>query len=408
MAGAVLLGPTGAQADVGDGPGGLIINPTSGSTTAPSMGGYTIEHPCPADFRLAANIQVALEEEPPVPTGAQLSANLFGLTDDPPPPGQLDAFGIGGLAQLFRDTGLTSGDHMVALLCYNDEFVPFAAATTWIHVDLQGGTWNVIEGGGEDPEPVTTTTSLEAQPSTAQAGQPVTLTATVTGTGAAGSVEFLNGTASLGTDDVASGKATLTVASLPVGAHSLTAKFTPADPEDFTPSTSSEVTVTITESNGGGSGNQQLNVTVPPSEGDGELTLEVGGAPVDLEPVSGQELAFEGQLSEITVNDDRDQLAGWDLTGFTTDFSGDDGSFGGENLGWEPAVIEPNAANDVELGDPVAAGNPGIKETATLATADAGKGAGSCTLGGTLNLQVPAETPAGDYSATLTVTLLSK
>ncbi|MDQ7911134.1 Ig-like domain-containing protein [Phytohabitans sp. ZYX-F-186] len=403
MAGAVLYAPA-AQADVGDGPGGLTLNPTSGSTSAETMGTFTSTIACPTANRFAANVQIVREGTPPTLL-VRLSENIFGLSDTPPS-GGLDVLGAGGLARIFSEQGLPSGDYQVALLCFNTGAAQFvAAATTWIHVDLAAGTWAVVDGG--DPGAVTTTTTLNAQPTTAQPGQAVTLTATVSGEGATGSVEFLNGSASLGTDDVSGGTATLTVDTLPVGLHSLTAKFTPTDPAAFTPSTSQAVAVRISGGTGGGSGNQSLNVTVPQGGGSGELTMSVAGDAVDLEQVSAGDLAFRGQLATITVTDDRPSLAGWYVTGSTSDFTGTGtDKIGGENLGWTPEVAD--ACDEVVAGSPVTPGSPGLKQEATLATVDAGKGGGDCALGGTLELQVPEETPAGDYSATLTVTLVSK
>src|SRR5207244_2856178 len=61
-----------------------------------------------------------------------------------------------------------------------------------------------------------TTTALAASPAASSFGQSVTLTATVTPTGADGSVQFFNGAASLGSATLSAGQAQLTVTSLPV------------------------------------------------------------------------------------------------------------------------------------------------------------------------------------------------
>jgi hypothetical protein len=55
----------------------------------------------------------------------------------------------------------------------------------------------------------------------------------------------------------------------------------------------------------------------------------------------------------------------------------------------------------------VAATSPGLTTAAALASAAAHHGGGTTVLGATLDLQVPFTTPSGNYSATLTVTLLS-
>jgi hypothetical protein len=80
----------------------------------------------------------------------------------------------------------------------------------------------------------------------------------------------------------------------------------------------------------------------------------------------------------------------------------------GNDLGWSPKIATANAANDVTAGGQVAPSSPGLKTAAPLAGAAAAHGAGTTVLGADLDLQVPVDTAAGSYSATLTVTLLSK
>ncbi len=92
-----------------------------------------------------------------------------------------------------------------------------------------------------------TTTSLTSSASTAQAGQSVTFTATVT-SGTAGSitgtVTFMDGTTTLGTGTVGSnGQATFTTSSLAVGSHSITAVY--SGNTSYAGSTSSALTETI-------------------------------------------------------------------------------------------------------------------------------------------------------------------
>ena len=90
------------------------------------------------------------------------------------------------------------------------------------------------------------------------------------------------------------------------------------------------------------------------------------------------------------------------------DFTGTAGTIDGNDLGWSPKIVTPNTANDVTAGVAVAPNKPGLKTPAPLAGAAASKGAGTTVLGADLDLQVPVDTPAGSYSATMTVTLLSK
>lgn len=404
-AGAALLAPTTAQAAVGDGPGGLTLQTSNWSTSTDPIAHYQSASACPTDYRDLAGVGF-LTGEGDNAVFTTLTGNI--APTDTPPSGNLDTGS--GLAQVFESNGWASGDYQIALLCFDTpSFAYVVPANVWVHVDLAAGTWNVIEGGG-NPTPVTTTTALTAAPTSAVAGADVALTATVTGAGAAGVVEFFDGTTSLGTTTVSGGQAAKTVNTLAVGQHSLTAKFEPTDPNAFTSSTSDAVPVTITSASSGGgeSAGETLRVTIPQSSGGGELTLAVGADPAGLAPVSAGSLEFKGSLSSVTVTDGRDQHAGWDVTGVTSDFTGDAGTLDGEWLGWTPVVTQQNQANDVVPGPAVTPGSPGLKQTATLGSAAANKGAGVCVLGGDLDLQVPPATAAGDYSATLTLTLMSK
>lgn len=72
-----------------------------------------------------------------------------------------------------------------------------------------------------------TTTSLDSSPRPSTAGQPVTLTATVAGSGATprGTVTFFDGGTPIGAAGVSSGVARMTTATLGAGTHQLTARY---------------------------------------------------------------------------------------------------------------------------------------------------------------------------------------
>lgn len=95
--------------------------------------------------------------------------------------------------------------------------------------------------------PQATTTTLAASPLSQTAGQPVTLTATVTPASATGTVAFFDGTSSLGSKPLVSGTATLSVSTLTIGNHTLTASYS-GDTNDSA-SNSGPVSVTITNPN---------------------------------------------------------------------------------------------------------------------------------------------------------------
>ena len=67
-------------------------------------------------------------------------------------------------------------------------------------------------------------TSITSSGNPAATGQPVTLTATISGVGSTGTVSFLDGANVLGTPSVSNGVATLSL-TLPVGIHKLTAVY---------------------------------------------------------------------------------------------------------------------------------------------------------------------------------------
>jgi len=90
----------------------------------------------------------------------------------------------------------------------------------------------------------TSKTTLAASPvGTSTVGQSVTLTATVTGTGATGSVTFFDGSTMLGTGTLTSGKASLSVSTLAAGSQALTAAYT--GNSTFGGSTSTAVAYTV-------------------------------------------------------------------------------------------------------------------------------------------------------------------
>jgi hypothetical protein len=114
------------------------------------------------------------------------------------------------------------------------------AGTTYDSADIQitGSTWTQVY-----PAPAaTTSTALAVTPASPQpVGTALTLTATLTPSGAVGSVQFKDGVTNLGSAvAVSGGTAHITNSTLAAGTHSLTAVFTPTDPTAFTTSTSIE------------------------------------------------------------------------------------------------------------------------------------------------------------------------
>ena len=88
-----------------------------------------------------------------------------------------------------------------------------------------------------------TSTTLISSLNPSTSGQPVTFTATVSPSAAAGTVMFYDGATALGTGTLAGGIATLSTSSLSVGSHSITASY--AGNSSYNGSTSAALTQTV-------------------------------------------------------------------------------------------------------------------------------------------------------------------
>ncbi|WP_051943503.1 Ig-like domain-containing protein [Streptacidiphilus rugosus] len=265
----------------------------------------------------------------------------------------------------------------------------------------------------------TTTALAITQGSSAPAGSPVTLNATVTPTTAAGTVTFTDTTTgtAIGSAPLNGGSATLTTSTLPQGDHSITAAFVPTDATAYAASTSAAVPFTVSApgGNGGGgagTGTENITTTVAP----GALVLSVAGSNVALPPLALNSastlFATAGPIQTVTVTDTRAGAPGWALSGQVADFSNGTDSINGENLGWAPHLVNKVDGLNVTLGGAVAPANAvaagdtgalGLKSSRTLASAT---GLGTAQLGADLSLVAPTSTKAGTYTGVLTLTVM--
>src|SRR5882757_2121192 len=400
LAAATLVAPGTAQAAPGDGPGGMTLLPDHGSTTAFPIASYTTANPCPTTNRAMGFVNLLQSDglSALAPVGQSFTPS------DTPPSGSLNANTLDGAL-----SGKPSGVYEIAVLCRDAAGADVVADSVWITVNMAAQTWQLRQAGGGV---VATTTTLTVAPVTADQGADVTLTATVAAASGspAGAVEFRNGATPLGSAAVASGAASKVVNSLPVGANSITAVFTPTDAAAFAGSTSSAVPVTINSPGGSLKGTETITVNVPSSSGPGEFKLTVSTTAVAMSDATsdGTNLNSSGTLSPVTVADTRTSKPGWSLSGQVDDFVSGGNTIDANALGWVPLIATPNAAGDVVKGAAVAPGtNPGLKQGAGLATADAGKGAGTTTLGAALTLKAPDTTPPGSYTTTLTLSAMT-
>ncbi|MGN9907492.1 choice-of-anchor M domain-containing protein [Phytohabitans sp. LJ34] len=176
--------------------------------------------------------------------------------------------------------------------------------------------------------------------------------------------------------------------------------------------------VTLVVEDGGGpgepGGSQSIVATV--RESDGALVLSVDpndrtvALPATTLGAAGDRLEAAGALRPVTVTDTRAAKPGWNASGQVSAFTADGGAnFGGKYLGWTPQILAQASGQGVVAG-PIAppgftSGN-GIAGGAVLGSAPAGSGRGTARLGAELRLELPTDTGAGTYTATLTLTAI--
>lgn len=121
----------------------------------------------------------------------------------------------------------------------------------------------------------------------------------------------------------------------------------------------------------------------------------------------GTGVAASGALRTITVTDTRVDAPAWSLTGRAGDFRAQDGdgSFGGEALGWTPTVLSDEMGT-VRGSDVAPGSGAGLTASSALASAATGHQRGTAEVSAGLSLLAPSDTPAGRYTATLTLTML--
>jgi hypothetical protein len=141
----------------------------------------------------------------------------------------------------------------------------------------------------------------------------------------------------------------------------------------------------------------------------------------------GQFFAAWGRLNQVTVVDTRDTDPGWGVAGSVSDFDAGPGkSFSGAQLGWTPVLSATSRsftdADGTTYSQQAAAGprvlphssvapSDGLSTPRTLGSAPARAttegvvtgGLGTAVLDAWLKLLIPVTVPAGNYTATLTI-----
>ncbi|RRS01390.1 choice-of-anchor M domain-containing protein [Glycomyces terrestris] len=117
----------------------------------------------------------------------------------------------------------------------------------------------------------------------------------------------------------------------------------------------------------------------------------------------------EGELRPVTVTDTRSADPGWNAAAQVSDFTGADGGFSSNHLGWLPGVVSTGASQQVTPGPAVEGaldGGPGLATSQILAAAASGAGNGTCVLGADLQLELPTDVESGTYTALVTFTAI--
>lgn len=167
----------------------------------------------------------------------------------------------------------------------------------------------------------------------------------------------------------------------------------------------------------------EVKVAIEQTQVPGALTLSVAANSTTLveNGSTAVQRTFTGELPTVTVTDTRDpdtlaDDAYWAVTGSVGDFIGTAGQapIPGKNLGWTPAMVDAGAQGLVTEGEPVApaaeGGGQGLATAGELLAiapwAQAVNPEGQWSAKASLKLVTAPDVAPGDYSATLTITLI--
>lgn len=157
---------------------------------------------------------------------------------------------------------------------------------------------------------------------------------------------------------------------------------------------------------------QTLTVEVPdPAQPSGEFTWRFSSQDVvslgEAAPL-GDSYVAAGVLNDIEITDTRaNPSSPWALSGQASAFTSATDSFEATALGWTPRLTQEGAG--AVVGDPLAPGaDGGLSRSALLVSApsDEYKGVETAVATADLDLRLPLSQAAGDYTSTLTITVI--
>lgn len=330
----------------------------------------------------------------------------------------------GGTAQL-STTALPAGTHAITADFTPTDLGSYSGST--------GGPLSYRIIGPAD----NTVTAVSANPSTANQGDNVALTASVSdsttpATIPVGSVKFYDGGVLIPgsqTNVNGSGNAVFTTNGLAVGSHSVTATFTPTDATAFNPSTSSApVSVTIdaaacqvpadpvagVPARPCGVDPQTVDVNLPA----GSLVISTPYGPNHPFHLGDMTLSTDGSQYQVSkgfpetgehlvITDTRAGDLPWTASAAATVFSGaGSATIDQAGLSFTGVAVQTVASNTLgTAAKPVVPQDIASFSASPQTFATAAHGNGSVWIVGTLGLHAPTSVPAGLYTATVTFTI---
>jgi hypothetical protein len=182
----------------------------------------------------------------PVPSAGQIDYLSLAIAPDGNPLVAFMDFGNGGKATVMKyngsawgamgNVGFSADAAMYTTLALTPNGVPVVAYRDSGNND-KATVMTLISGK------TATTTALSSNRNPSSSGQSVTFTATVTPSGATGTVTFKDGTTDLGTGSLSGGTAVFSTSTLSIGNHSITAVY--SGDSGYSGSTSSVLTQTV-------------------------------------------------------------------------------------------------------------------------------------------------------------------
>jgi hypothetical protein len=284
---------------------------------------------------------------------------------------------------------------------------PIGTATYFsvdVQIDTDAKTWAVVS------DPVVKADTTTTLTPTARSDGSVTLTAAVAPAAATGPVSFVDAAtgAEVGTGPLAGGSASATVAALDAGKEYRFKAVYGGDARHNGSESNEAVVTTVAEPQPPQQESTDITVTIPASATGLKFTVTPGAVALSQATLDGTSYVASGTLGAVTVSDSRTTRTPWTLNGKAGAFvnkADATKTFAASSLGWTPALV--GTGNAGTAGAAVAAGaNGGLSTDKPLAQALADVTGAETRVEAGIALKAPSDVAAGDYTATLTLTLI--